>query len=499
MAIKKHAAPAAKALARKPSSSSSPAPAPSSSSPPVAKKFASTTAYDAADQANRRRQPAINFRSEDDVLNPTRRAKVQANARDLARNFSIASWAIRRHLDYVTTFELHAKSKDRGFNREFEDWFYRIARSFQFDAAGRQSWDNAIRMLESQTVLTGDNGLIMLADGTFQGIEGDRVRDITDAPKRSGRWVQGIKVNDAGKHLAYCVGRRVGNGFTFERVIPAGNMVWHGCYDRWDQIRGISPIVAALNPLRDVYENFDYALAKAKVEQLFALVLTRKALDSIGDVTNPTEDALAPDEVKRSEYEVNVGKGPVLLDMDPGDDAKFLESSHPSTQFQDFTQLVTAVALKALDIPYSFFDEAHTNFFGSRGSWLHYERACRTKRNLLAAHQDRMLIRRLQIALLAGEFALPSGQTIDSINWEFVPLGMPWWRPSDEINGDVQAIAAGLNNPERICRSRGTGDPYENIDATADVLAYAKERGVPLSLMPVAYQEVVINGKDNPE
>lgn len=457
------------------------------------KRF-SYSGYDAADQANRRRSPAVNFRSEDEVLNPQRRARVQANARDLVRNFSIASWAIRRHLDYVTTFELHSKSKDRGFNTELETWFEQISRGQNFDVAGRAAWSVAIRMLESQAVLTGDNGLLIVNDGTFQGIEGDRVRDNVDGlNKRPGeRWVHGIKVNDAGRHLAYAVCKRVGNGFAFERTVAAGNMIWHGIYDRWDQIRGISPIVAALNPLRDVYENFDYALAKAKVEQLFALVLTRKALDSVGDITSATIDG---ETEKRDGYSVSFGKGPVVLDMDPGDDAKFLDSAHPSTQFQDFTQLVTMVALKALDIPFSFFDEAHTNFFGSRGSWLHYERACKTKRDALIAIQNRMLIRRLQIAILAGEFTLPSGKTIGDLPFEFVPLGMPWWKPSEELNGDVQAIAAGLNNAERICRMRGTGDPYDNIDATAAILDYAKSKGVPLSIMPQPYQmEVVADG-----
>lgn len=465
----------------------------------ASKQFNATSGYDAVDQANRRRQPAVNFRSEDDVLNPQKRAKIQANAHDLVRNFSIGGWAIRRHLDYVTTFELYGKSKDRAFNRDFEAWFWDVSQAPRFDVAGRQSWPSGVRMLESQALLKGDNGLMILSDGTFQGIESDRVRDIPQSPTdKGGKWVHGVKVNDAGKHLAYCIGRRVGNGFEFERTVAAGNMVWHGYYDRWDQIRGVSPIFAALNPLRDVYENFDYALAAAKLRQLFGLLITRKAVDSAGTIEEGG-DALGDESGSRSQYNVNFGKGPVILDMDPGDDAKFLESQHPSSQFQDFTQLVTMVALKALDIPFSFYDEAHTNFFGSRGSWLHYERACKPKRDTLAAIQHRMLVRRLQIAILNDEFILPAGsKSIAELEWDFVPLGMPWWKPSEEINGDVQSISAGLNNPQRVCRGRGTGDPFENIDATAEVIEYAKQKGVPLSFTPAAYQEIVVNGDQQP-
>ncbi len=39
------------------------------------------------------------------------------------------------------------------------------------------------------------------------------------------------------------------------------------------------------------------------------------------------------------------------------------------------------IAFKALDIPYTFFDESHTNFSGLRGSWLQYERAAIDKRS----------------------------------------------------------------------------------------------------------------------
>lgn len=447
--------------------------------------------YDAADGGSKRRTPAIEFRSEDDVLDPTKRAKVQANARDICRNFSIAAWAIRRHLDYVSTFDFHAQTDDDGLNAALENFFYEKSKAYSFDVAGRHDWQSAIRMLEGQAVQQGDNGLMLLADGRIQGIESDRVRESAAVRALKGKWVHGVKVDDAGRALAYAIHKRGGMGtFELERDISAGNMLWHGYYDRWDQVRGVSPIVAGLNPLRDVYENFDYALAKAKVSQLFALAFYRNASEALGPVTEIATDEDGDGEAdaeSEPRYKVDFGKGPAVLDLEDGDRAEFLESTQPSSQFQDFTQLVCMVALKALDIPYSFFDEAHTNFFGSRGSWLHYERSCRTKRGRLATLQDRLLVRRLKIATLAGEFSPPRGKTITDLEWEFVPAGMPWWKPSEEINGDVQAIGAGLDNPERVCRVRGTGDVYDNLKKTANVIKKAAELGVPLSYAAAPY------------
>lgn len=439
--------------------------------------------YDAVDGRGKRRTPVVNFGSEDTVLTPHKRSRVQANTRDIMRNFAIASWALRRHLDYVATFEFHPQTKDRDFNRYLSDFFWSRAARFTFDAAGRQSWGSGFRMLEAQAIVTGDNGLLLLNDGSVQGIEGDRVRNSETATKTGGRWEHGVKVNPAGRHLAYAVHKRNGNGFEFERTVASGNVIWHGYYDRWDQVRGVSPIVSALNPLRDVYENFDYALAKAKVTQLFALAFFRKASEAAGDIL-PGGGETATDEdgnETKQPYSVDFGKGPVILDLDPGDEAKFLESQSPSNQFQDYMELSIMVALKALDIPLSFFDEAHTNFFGSRGSWLHYERSCVAKREPLQDAQDRLFVRQMLIGFRDGTFELPAGMSLADVKWEFVPRGVPWWKPSEEVRGDREAVLAGFDNPASICLKRGTGDVLDNIDRTAEVMAYARDKGVTLS------------------
>ncbi len=56
---------------------------------------------------------------------------------------------------------------------------------------------------------------------------------------------------------------------------------------------------------------------------------------------------------------------------------------------------------------------------------------------------------------------------------------MPWWDPIKEVRGNAMGVAAGFTNPVRVCREAGT-DVYDNIDTTAEVLAYAKDKGVDL-------------------
>ena len=70
--------------------------------------------------------------------------------------------------------------------------------------------------------------------------------------------------------------------------------------------------------------------------------------------------------------------------------------------------------------------------------------------------------------------------SINDLAFEWIPTGIPWWDPAKEIKGNVDAIAAGLDTPQRVCRSTGS-DYYENIDEIAAAIEYAKEKGVDVS------------------
>jgi capsid protein len=441
--------------------------------------------YDAVEERGRRESPAIRTQSEDRILLPTMRQKLDATAQDLHRNFAVAQWMIRRHLDYVSTFTFHSRSDNDEFDEQLNGLMAVWAQRQECDAAGRHRFDKIVRLAELQAVLRGDVGLMKLANGQTQGIEGDRIRNPLGTPYADPTWIHGVKVDAAGKALNYAIHRRLPYGsYELERQVPAANLILHGYFDRFDQIRGISPIVTALNPLRDTYEACDLALAKSKVEQLFALAFYRNATESGGELTEETEttaDGSTTTSSTAPKYQVNFGKGPVLLDLDPGDRAEFLQSSSPSANFQAFTQLVLMIAMKALDLPFGFFDEAHTNFYSSRGAWLIYERACQDKRDALIEVLTELTRWRVKLWVLDGALKLPKGMTVDTVPFEWVPGGMPFWDPSKEMRGNLQAISAGLDNPQRITKESGLGDFYDNCRQIAKAQKFARDLGLTLS------------------
>lgn len=447
--------------------------------PRIARMFG----YDAVVTSGKRKAPAYDARSEDGILPLFQRRQMDGAAKDLQRNFSIAAWMIRKHLDYVSTFSFQCRSGNTDIDDQVESLIRWWSKKQNCDVAGRHSLARMIRLAEGSRTVAGDILVNQLDDGRLQAIESDRVQSATDLPASAGidpeRIVSGVILNEDGRATGYIVTKRNDRGQqTFDRVLSAEYCHLHGYFQRFDQVRGVSPLAPAINSLRDVYENFDYALAKAKVSQLFALAFFRDSTGGLGEASEDENDATG------NGYKIDFGKGPVQLDLDPGDRAEFLESRQPSSEFQAFTQAMIGVSLKSLDIPYSYYDESYTNYSGARQAMLQYEQSAAIKRAENRDLLNALTAWRIGLFVRDGDLVLPRGMNIGDINWEWISQGLPWIDPLKEVNANVIAMNAGLASPQQICKSQGN-DYYEIIDQIAEARAYAETKGVVLSSTPV--------------
>jgi capsid protein len=440
--------------------------------------------YDALKPNGKRKSAPGRVIREDAELRGGKREKLQSNARDIAKNFSIAAWAIRRHLDYVARFSFNPITGDRGLNKDLAELMAVQSDPFHCDRGGRLSREKMFRLLEASRILDGDIGMIRMRDGRTQLIESDLIKDPPSQEQQKTEtyeWVDGVQVDYAGFPRQYSVhGREKGGRTTkWQRTIPLTNFHLYGCFDRTasDQVRGVSPFVTALNPLRDIYEGLDYTMVKFKISQLFAIALKRAADAPALDDELPMDGNETTEAETGKAREFNLSGGVSLLDLDPDESIEAIETAMPGVPFSSFMDIFVMIALKSLDIPYSFFNERFTNYSGSRTAWLHYDQACLDRRDDQVIARKRWTLWQYQHWIADDLLLMPSKRTIGDLRFEWVPRGMPWWKPSEEIVGDLKAIAGGLDNPQRVCHERARGDVFENIDKTIEVIKYAKEQG----------------------
>ncbi len=456
-------------------------------------KFAAPIArdsYDATDDRGRRRSPRALTSSEDSHASERRRRMLSATTRDLARNFVIASWGIRKHLDYVADFTFEAATTDEGFNEDYEAWQKEVSKKHRFDAAARHSHRRATRLAEACKTVDGAVHWLKLAPpagnplrGAIQAIEDDRISiSGGEVPANSDplNWVNGRLIDPKTTRVqALAICRRVGaTRKVLERIVSARNILTHANFEfRFDQVGGISPIAAGLNLMQDTMEAIEYAFAKVKISQLFGIAIQSKSGTS-AFAPPPSGDDDETEETS-TEPAIPLGRGPFVSELDVDEEAKVIESANPSTETVDFLNFAIMMFLKSLDFPMSFFREDWTNFYGSRGGMIQYLLSCVNKVLDLQELLDDHHRWRVGLAVADGELQLPSGKDFDFLKWEFVPAGVPWFDTSKEVRGAAMSIAAGFTSPQRVCREIGT-NYKRNIKQIAVAMKMAKDAGVNL-------------------
>ena len=458
--------------------------------------------YDGASSSSKNRKPKkMKLMTEDKQLRATDRKVLQSTTRDLRRNEVAARWILSKHIDFVVRHNFQPNTGNEGLDNTLRDFYNYCSKKEQFDISGRYDLGTFMRMLESSAVIDGDVYCVRQRGGYLQAIESDRVRQPTFLAEKSGvtpsngeyesplkNWVQGVKIDVTGRHKSYAVWKRNETNYEFEREVSAKKVIGMGFWDRFDQTRGISPLAAVVDTIMDLNESYDYALAKAKVAQLFALSITREANWGLGDD--------AQDDDSDPNRSVSFDKGPQILDLDPGEEANFLTAGTPETATQDFWKDMIGLTLKSLNIPYCFWDESYTNFNGSRTALILYLRSCEKDRERQVAFRNEWFTWRLKVGILKGEIQLPASFDIDPKNWLWVPDGLQYWDTMKEASADVTLIENGLRSRTEIRRER-FGDEWADVARKlAEEQALLEELNiVPPDLRPEPQPQEPFNGE----
>lgn len=478
--------------------------------------------YDAVKSTNRRRKPSERLRAEHVILPDSKRKKLLSTVQDQVRNASIAAWAIRRHLDYVSKFKFQFRSGADPLDALVERIFYWHAQPRNFDVAERFGREEMFRHFEMEKVTAGDAAMVKTSGLRLQAIESDLIAypNASTMPEEARGQVDrdtGVIMDPdrPGRIAQFCICNRgkSGSEVAFDHLESAENVIFDGYWTRFSsQVRGVSPLSTAINSIQDVYEGVDFNLAKAKIHALFGIALMRDYAGAVSDqeevydwggasgitqgLTESAAGATATDAgTKQIEASLQEMKPNELLmvDMDQKGRIDTIESKTPSTEFKEFTEFAIRLSFLALDIPYTAFDSRSSSFSGVIADQNMYEVSCKWKREKNAwkrrEYSDWLLATIWNDPDLNAEWGLREVASRAGITRlrmlqemvEWTPAGFPWLQKLQEVQGDIKAISVGLDNPIDICKRRG-GDFYVNIEKTAEAYAYAKQFNVPLMI-----------------
>jgi len=441
--------------------------------------------YSAARDSLTRKEVITNLQSADRELNSHDRKKVIAKSRELAYDSALVKWALDQHATYNSRFSFQSQSGDRELDEKIERIVEKWSKPGNFEVTGRHSLAEFIRLVEISRTIDGDIGIMKLADGRVQALESDRIRtpnDIDSDPD----WIHGVKTDIAGAAIEYAVHTRGRYGtYNLERIVPAENLILHGYYSRFDQVRGVGLLVSAIDVFTDVREAFDYALAKSKLMQLFGLTFMK---DPNADPTPRGKEKEVAEQRENRRLALR-DKASYMIELEPGEELKSVESAQPSSEFQEYTRLMMMVALKSLGICFSMFDEKHTNFYGSRGAINQYVELCKPRRASNQYLLEQLTRWRLSKEIINGCLILPEGMTVGDLLFEWAPAGIPWWKPDEEAKGFMTVVAGGFDSPSGVCHALGR-DFKDIVDETKRDMEYAKSKGVHYAWMT---QEQTLN------
>ena len=477
--------------------------------------------YNATVDKGRRQAPTTRVRHESQELTQSKRKRLNATTLDQMRNHSIIAWMVRKHLDYVSSFHFSFRTEKGGLDSLVNRIFRWHGAPENMDFMGRLGRDEMFRLFEMEKVVNGDAALVKLAGLKLQAIESDLIAKggCDDAEIANTINGSGLVVDDLGRVKKYAICTRntgVTSGIKFHHLEDASCVIFDAYWTRLSsQFRGVSPLSTAINTVQDISEAMEMNIVKAKMQALFGVKIKRDSIGTDGDfggaggATDETADADTT--ATGSSFDLNP-RAINILDLKPGDDADVIESRTPTAEFVEGMYLFIHVAMLALDIPITSFDSRRSSFSARIADLNEYEVSSESKRTknryVRKAYSDWVLktiwndsASAWPLKKVATENDMSLRDVQEAVEW--IPAGSPWIDKLKQIKGDQLGISMLQDNSIDAARRRGQ-NVFENIDKQAKVIAYAKDRGVPLiigtppsSSVEEIVQEEIAAAKEN--
>lgn len=307
----------------------------------------------------------------------------------------------------------------------------------------------------------------------------DHTYNVAELPG-GGRVVMGVEVDRWGAEVAFYVWSAYpGEGTRrTRRRIPAADMVHLFVPEFAGQTRGFPWFNVSMRDLKMLDGFFEAAVTAARTGASGMMQITQSA-EAIANGTVEAEDG---DEIP---LEMEPARG-VL--MPPGMRMEFVDAPYPNASIGDFAKPLLRACATGLGITYATLagDLSDANYSsmreGKRGERDEWEVL---QEHVIEHYELPVFADWCEMALLSPELALPYDAERYAAAADFQPRGWDYVDPTKDLDANERAIRLRLTTRRKLAAERGE-DWYEIVDAIAEEEAYAKKKGVDLTLPAAA-------------
>lgn len=419
---------------------------------------------------------------------------IRARARDLEHNSDMMNEVVRAFRRNVigAGYTLQAATEQDTLNTKIERYWKIWCKKENCDITGTQSFNQMLRMAVTRKKI--DGGILFVKCYTgggllpfkLQAIEVDELDEVQMIPQKAeNKVVGGIEYNPFNHPEGFYIKQyKIDGMLDFEsKYIPAKDVIFLYTKNRPSQVREISDVSPTITRIRDTNEYMTAVAVKERVLACLSVFIKKQYPTTTGDVGRDRNNNVNSNEPRISYKGKTVTPG-MITEMNMGDEAQFLNPAGQAADTAEFIRIQQRLIGGGQGLSYEATarDMSKTNYSSARSAILEDELTYVEEKELLLDDFMNEVYETFIISgYLAGIFTMPGfwdrKNSYMAHTWVSAPKR--WIDPAKEANANKIAMEKGQKTFKQIAAENGK-DWREQIDDIAEVLEYAKERGVDL-------------------